>query len=165
MKHGKKNKRTPGLFSESQLLEVCRLLNKEKAKYLIVGGYALNLHGLIRATKDIDLLIPKGDIDNTQKVLKALHGIGFGISRELDACEVADKPFTIIGDIPRVDLITVAGKVKYRDAAPFALKVSIDKVVVPYVDYETLIKTKQTDRLQDQADLERLAQIKKNLPD
>lgn len=159
MKRGVKNKKAPGLRRQSRLLDVCRLLNAKKAKYLIIGGMACNLHGLIRATKDIDLLIPQ-DEKNAERVLDALQGIGFGISRELDAATVSQKPFTIIGDIPRVDLVTVANRVKYEEAQKTALMVKIDHTNLPYVDYKTLKKTKTTDRLQDRADLEVLARIK-----
>jgi hypothetical protein len=145
---------------EKRLIEVCRLLNQYKAKYLVVGGMACNLHGLIRATKDIDLLIPK-DVDNTERVIEALSEIGFGMARELIAEEVVKKPFTIIGDIPRIDLITVANKIKYEQAAPTALKETLDHVTIPYVDYENLVKSKQTSRLQDRADIETLERIKK----
>lgn len=160
MKSGKNPKNIPGSFEENRLLEVCRLLNSQKAKYLVIGGLACNLHGLIRATKDVDLLIPK-DVKNTEKVLEALSGLTFGIARELDAEEVSRKPFTIIGDTPRVDLITVAHQVKYEKAKPTSLKRRIGQVTVPYVDLDTLVQTKQTGRLQDQADLEQLGRIGK----
>ena len=39
------------------LLRVCSLLNKHSAKYLIVGGHACILHGLVRTTEDVDLLV------------------------------------------------------------------------------------------------------------
>jgi hypothetical protein len=161
MKTGEKNKVTPGLPEADRLLKVCKLLNSQKAKYLVIGGLACNLHGLIRATKDIDLLIPK-DEKNTELVLKALSQLTFGIARELDAKEVTNKPFTIVGDIPRVDLVTVANKIKYEKALPSSLKARISTISIPYVDYETLKKTKATGRLQDQADLEQLRKIKKS---
>ncbi len=160
MKNGKKNKATLGSFNENRLLKVCALLNQEGAKYLVIGGLALNLHGIIRATKDIDLLIPK-DIKNTEKILKALEGLTYGISKELDAEQVSKNPFTIIGDNPRVDLLTVAYRVKYEEAEKTALKAHIQKVRIPYVDHNTLVKTKKTGRLQDQADLELLEKIKR----
>lgn len=158
MKRGAKNKKTRG-SSDRWLLDVCRLLNERGAKYIVVGGIACNLHGLMRATKDIDLLIPK-DIKNAEAVLEALGKLTFGIARELDAAEVASKPFTIIGDIPRVDLVTVAHKVKYEEAIASARHVKIDGVKIIYAGLDVLLKTKDTDRLQDQADIERLKQIK-----
>lgn len=161
MKRGAKNKKTQDSSDEARLVSVCRLLNKHRAKYLVIGGAALNLHGLVRATKDIDLLIPK-DTENTKNVLDALkEELLFGIAGELDADEVAHKPITIIGDVPRVDLLTVAGKAKYEEAAKTARHVKITGVKIHYVDLETLIKTKDTDRLQDRADVERLKRIRK----
>lgn len=158
MKRGAKNKKTRG-SSDQWLLDVCRLLNERGAKYIVVGGIACNLHGLMRATKDIDLLIPK-DIKNAEAVLEALGKLTFGVARELDAAEVASKPFTIIGDIPRVDLVTVAHKVKYEEAIASARHVKVDGVKIIYAGLDVLLKTKGTDRLQDQADIERLKQIK-----
>jgi hypothetical protein len=39
--------------------EFIHLLNKNEVKYLVVGGWALGLHGIPRYTKDIDILISK----------------------------------------------------------------------------------------------------------
>ena len=39
------------------LYEIVDAFNKEKLKYLIVGGYALALHGIVRATVDIDFVL------------------------------------------------------------------------------------------------------------
>lgn len=160
MKPGDKNKETLGSSEASQVLTVCRLLNDHGAKYLLVGGVACNLHGLIRATRDVDLLIPK-NVRNTESVLEALKHLAFGVAGELDAEEVTKKPITIIGDILRVDLLTVAHRVKFEDAAKTALTTKIDGVRIPYVDFDTLLRTKATDRLQDKADIERLRQIRK----
>lgn len=77
----------------------------------------------------------------------------------MDPEEVSQKPMTIIGDSPRVDLLTVANKVKFEDASKTAKKASIDGVTVTYVDLKTLFRTKETDRLQDKADIEKLKQI------
>lgn len=141
--------------TEARLLTVCRLLNKAHAKYLVIGAQACNLYGLIRATRDVDLLIP-ADEGNAVKILRGLQELPLGIARELDAKQVANKPFTIIGDIPRVDLLTVAGKVKYPQALKNARTIRIQRVAIPLPDMETLLKTKNTGRLQDKADAERL---------
>jgi hypothetical protein len=139
---------------------VCGLLNDAGVKYVVVGGFAVALHGVVRATKDIDLLI-EPTVENAARVLKALEGLTFGISRELDPSDVVAKPITIIGDDPRVDLLTLAWSVRYADAAPKAQTVEIDGVDVPFADLDTLIRTKQTDRFQDKADLENLEQVRR----
>jgi uncharacterized protein (DUF1330 family) len=45
------------------LPKVCALLNGHGAKYLIVGAQAAILHGHIRTTEDVDILIPE-DVAN-----------------------------------------------------------------------------------------------------
>ncbi len=146
--------------SSSRLVTVCRLLNEAGVRYVVVGGFALALHGAVRATKDVDVLI-EPTIDNARRALEALGQLRFGIARELNPSEVIAKPLTIIGDDPRVDLLTLAWSVRYADAAPWVRKVEIEGVEIPYADIDTLIRTKQTGRLQDRADVETLEQLKR----
>jgi len=144
----------------SRLVTVCRLLNQAGVRYVIVGGFALALHGAIRATKDVDVLLD-ATLDNARRALEALAGLTFGIARELDPAEVLAKPITIVGDDPRVDLLTIAWSVRYADAAPRMLTARIDDVDIPYADLDTLIRSKQTGRLQDRADAETLEELKR----
>lgn len=48
---------------------------KERLPYAIVGGYAVNLHGAVRGTIDIDLVIAlkESDFVRTEKILKSLN--------------------------------------------------------------------------------------------
>ena len=149
-------------LTKSRLATVCGLLNAAGVKYVVVGGFAVALHGVVRATKDVDVLI-EATRPNAARALKALEGLRFGISRELDPAVVAANPITIVGDDPRVDLLTLAWSVRYPDAAPRAQWVEIDGVRVPFADLDTLIRTKQTGRFQDKADLESLEQVKRLL--
>ncbi|HYK10287.1 MAG TPA: hypothetical protein VEV39_05785 [Gemmatimonadales bacterium] len=147
-------------LTSSRLIQVCRLLNAAGVRYVVVGAQALAYHGYPRATKDVDILI-EPTIENARKVLSALEGLTFGISRELDPADVIAKALTIVGDTPRVDLLTIAWSVRYADAAPKVERVAIDGVEIPFPDLDTLIRTKQSDRAADKADLEELEQIKK----
>lgn len=146
-------------LTSSRLSKVCGLLNAAGVRYVVVGGFALAYHGYIRATKDVDILI-EPTLENASRALQALEGLTWGISRELNAEDVIAKPFTIIGDDPRVDLLTLAWSVRYADAAPKIEKVEVDGVEVPFPDIDTLIRTKQTDRTRDKADAEELERIK-----
>jgi hypothetical protein len=143
----------------SRLLTVCRLLNAAGVRYVVVGGFALALHGAVRATKDVDILI-EPTLDNARRALEALAQLAFGVARELDPSEVIAKPLTIIGDDPRVDLLTLAWSVRYADAAPHRRIAHIEGVEIPFADIDTLIRSKQTGRLQDQADVETLERLK-----
>lgn len=143
-----------------RLLTVCRLLNAAGVRYVVVGGFALALHGAIRATKDVDVLI-EPTLENARRALEALAGLSYGVARELDPATVISKPITIIGDDPRVDLLTIAWSVRYADAAPSMLRLLIEDVEVPVADLDTLIRSKATGRLQDRADLETLETLKR----
>ncbi len=39
------------------LLGLCKALNAEDVRYVLIGGFAVILHGFVRATKDVDLLV------------------------------------------------------------------------------------------------------------
>jgi hypothetical protein len=54
--------------------EVIDSFEKEKLKYAIVGGYALALHGIVRATMDIDLVLSLNQ-DNYERAEKCLLGL------------------------------------------------------------------------------------------
>jgi hypothetical protein len=147
------------MVGQARLTQVCGLLNAEGVRYVVVGGFAVALHGAVRTTKDIDILI-EPTVENAKRALDALGALPWGLSRELDPVVVARKVITIVGDDPRVDILTLAWSVRYADAAPKAITVEVDDVVIPFADLDTLIRSKRTGRFQDQADVEVLEQIK-----
>lgn len=54
---------------ETDLVSLARELNERGVRYVVIGGFAINRLGFIRATEDIDLLIDR-DLEN-QRALKA----------------------------------------------------------------------------------------------
>lgn len=145
---------------KTELAEVCYHLNTAGARYLLVGARALQLWGSARATRDIDILIEPTE-DNAGRVLEALGRVGLGFAREWSAREVAAKSVTIIGDSPRVDILTVAWSVRYRDAIRDATRFQLEGVEIPTASLDHLIASKRTDRPQDQADILVLEAIKR----
>ncbi|MBK5296439.1 MAG: hypothetical protein JJE40_04710 [Vicinamibacteria bacterium] len=144
-------RQTPG--TDNRVLQVCRLLNRHKVRYLLAGGVAANLHGSVRATKDVDVLVPR-DPRNMARLLKALSALPWGMARELDPQEIAAKPITIIGDDPRVDVLTVAWTVTFDRAWPRRAVRRIEGVRVPYLALNDLRASKRTGRPSDTADLD-----------
>lgn len=136
-----------------RVLRVCRLLNRHRARYLLAGGVAANLHGSVRATRDVDILVPR-DVVNTRRVLTALSALPFRIAAELDPDEVANRPVTIVGDDPRVDILTLAWSVTFDRAWPRRIVRRIQGVRVPYLHLNDLIASKRTGRPADLADIE-----------
>lgn len=144
----------------TELAEVCHHLNAKGARYVVVGARALQLWGSTRATRDIDILIEPTE-ENAARVLGALEQIGFGFAAEWTAREVASKFATIIGDSPRVDILTLAWRVRYRDAAADAVPFVLEGVTIPTASIDDLIASKRTGRPQDDADILVLEELKR----
>jgi hypothetical protein len=66
----------PGFFLKTHMLnkdykDMLQCLLEEKVKFLLVGAYALAVHGFPRATKDIDFFV-WATPDNSVNLIKAL---------------------------------------------------------------------------------------------
>lgn len=83
-------------------------------------------------------------------------------AKEWAAAEVARKFVTIIGDSPRVDILTLAWSVRYRDAIRTAEHFEVEGVVIPSVSLDDLVASKPTGRPQDLADLVVLEEIRRS---
>ena len=129
-------RRTPG--SDNRVLLVCRLLNRRRARYLITGGVAANLHGSVRATKDV----------------------ACPLASVVSLMRSKSRPFTIVGDMPRVDLLTVACTVTFEKAWPNRMVRRINGIRVKYLGRADLIRSKRTGRASDRADIEVLLRLK-----
>jgi len=149
--------------SQSRVAAICAALNRSKARYLVIGGIACILHGYARATEDIDILIER-TAANARRVLEALARVGYGFARDWTPTEVLKKQITVIGDDPRVDIFTVAWRVKYEQAVANAGTAVVDGVRIPLIGLDDLIETKRTGRLQDAADIEVLEEIRRRPP-
>ncbi len=139
---------------------ICQALNTAGARYLVIGGIACILHGYVRATADLDVLIERSR-DNAERVLHALAKTGYGFAKEWSATELLARPITVIGDDPAVDVFTVAWTVKYEEAAKHGASAQVEGVIIPFIGIDDLIASKRTGRLQDAADIEVLEEIKR----
>src|SRR5205085_10563797 len=63
--------------AQPRLQRIYSILNDNDVRYLVVGGYAVALHGYPRYTKDIAIWVESSQ-DNAVKLLKALEEFGFG---------------------------------------------------------------------------------------
>jgi len=147
-------RRTPG--TDNRVLRVCRLLNRHRVRYLLAGGVAANLHGSVRATRDVDILVPR-DRRNMARLVLALGELPYGLARELDPDELVGNPVTIVGDDPRVDVLTVAWTVTFDAAYPRRVVRRIQGTRVPFLALSDLVASKQTGRATDLADIEVLS--------
>src|SRR5213594_3437586 len=146
------------MSEQAPLLRVCSLLNKHGAQYLVVGARACWLHGYIRATMDVDILVPE-DLENHARIIAALSELEDHAATELTPQDLAENIVVKIADEVEVDVSTRAWKVTYAEAIGPSLKAVIEGIEVPYVDLQTLIKSKSTPREQDKVDVQRLRSL------
>lgn len=146
------------MSEQAPLLRVCSLLNLHNARYLVVGGRACWLHGYVRATIDVDILIPE-DLENHARVITALSELEDHAAAELTPQDFVENIVVKIADDVEVDVSTRAWKVSYADAIGTSLKTTIEGVEIPYLDLKTLIASKRTERAQDQVDVQRLLSL------
>lgn len=68
---------------------IVRALNDADVRYLVAGGLAVNAHGYLRFTKDIDIVIQL-EPANTKRAMAALKNLGFAPTAPVDAEQFAD---------------------------------------------------------------------------
>lgn len=142
----------------TQLLRVCALLNQHHAHYLVVGGHACILHGHIRTTEDVDVLVEDSE-ENFRRVIAALSEMEDHAAAELTPQDFIENVVIKIADEVEVDVSRQAWKVTYAEALDSAQQVEIHGVQVPFLSLEMLIKSKSTHRERDQVDLVRLREL------
>ena len=139
------------------LVRLCRELNQRHARYLIIGGMAINQLGLIRATEDIDLLIEPSR-ENQERVRTALEILPDKAVRELLPDDLDNYFVVRVADEIVVDLMLKACGVSYEEAAAEIVFRQLGDVTVPFASAKLMLRLKQTHREKDEVDRQFLEQ-------
>ncbi len=137
--------------------EFIELLNQNEVKYLIVGGYAVAVHGYPRYTKDIDIWIFTNE-HNLKKIINVINEFGFK-STELKEKDFKGKDTVVQLGLPpnRIDLITELDGVEFDDCFDSKFEIVTDGLKMNFISLEHLKQNKKASgRYQDLADLENL---------
>ena len=137
--------------------EFIQSLNDNQVRYLIVGGYAVALHGHPRYTKDLDVWI-ESNPENAANLVKALQQFGFGsLGLKAEDFLNADEIIQLGYPPNRIDIHTALSGVEFSSCYESRVEVKIDEIIANFIDLENLKRNKKsTGRLEDQADLEHL---------
>jgi hypothetical protein len=146
-----------GVMFNQDFKEFVQLLNDNQVHYLVVGGYAVALHGYPRYTKDIDIWIELAQ-ENAIRLVETLEQFGFASLGLKESDFLVEDQIIQLGYAPnRIDIITSLQGITFNECYDKRLLVEIDGVKVNFIDRENLRKNKKaTGRLQDLADLEKL---------
>ena len=98
----------------NRLRGVFSSLHQHQVRYVTIGGIAAILHGVPRATFDLDILI-EATPDNVQRLLDALLDIGFGTASLTSAEQVLAHEITIFRDRVQIDVQTSTPGIKFDE--------------------------------------------------
>jgi len=99
----------------NRLKNVFKSFESHDVSYVVIGGVAVILHGVPRATFGLDILIDPTP-ENVYHLLEALADAGLGTASLTSADEILDNAITIFQDRVRLDVQTETPGVTFEDA-------------------------------------------------
>jgi len=132
-----------------------------EARFLVVGAHAMAVHGVPRATGDLDVWIAR-DPTNVGRVWGALMRFGAPVAAlgvKQDDLTSSDRVVQIGLPPRRIDILTSISGVEFDEAWPDRVTHEVDGLAVPFLGRAALVRNKRaTGRTKDRADLEALGE-------
>jgi predicted nucleotidyltransferase len=137
--------------------EFVKLLIDYKVEYLIVGGYAVSIHGHPRYTGDLDIWI-NPTLENANSLVKCVNDFGFGSFKLTSQDFIKEGNVIQFGYPPlRIDILTSIDGVNFGDCIFNKKDVEIDGMLVHFIGLADLLKNKkESGRPRDLDDIENL---------
>jgi hypothetical protein len=138
-------------------VDLLRAFIAADVRFLIVGAYALAVHGKPRGTGDMDVWVDATPA-NARRVMRALAAFGAPLG------QIAETDFARTGvtyqiGVPpgRIDILTELTGLAFEEAWPDRVSQEFGDVDVPVIGRAAFIRNKRaTGRLKDLADIEGL---------
>lgn len=142
---------------QTDLLDLLEALAEAKAEFVLIGGWALAVHGHGRGTDDHDVLV-RPSPENATKVLAALRAFGAPILQH----EVSEQTFATAGFGYRIglkpnliEILTTISGVSFDEVWADKIIVEIEGIEVPVMGRRTLLLNKRAaGRPKDLADVD-----------
>jgi len=163
-------------MTQASFIRIIQVLNEAAVRYLVVGGIAVNAHGYVRLTVDVDLMIQL-ERENLLKGLRALETLGYRTVLPIRWEDLADprqrqewieqkqmKALKLYSDAHRETSIDVFvdDPLGFDGAYNRVMRLAVaDNLEAPICSYEDLVALKlQASRRKDLDDLEKLKQVR-----
>lgn len=121
--------------------EMLQYLSGEGVRFLVVGSYALAVHGFPGATDDIDLFVWSIP-ENATNLLRALDRFGTPITT-ISAAEASAEVFQIGVGTRRIGFLTKIDGVSFPEAYARRLMVELEGIKIPVISREDLVANKR----------------------
>lgn len=141
-----------------------------EARFVVIGGFAVIANRFVRATEDVDFLVPE-DSGNDRRVISALRTLGAVRQRDeaplLDEHLLGQEHLRVISDAGLIDILRGGvPPLDFETVASEAMQADYDGLVFPVASLRSIVGFKRlAGRPQDRQDLERLAEIHGSLPE
>jgi hypothetical protein len=146
-------------------LDLLSAFNGADVRYLVVGAYAVGVHGHPRATKDLDVWV-EASLDNAPKIIAALQVFGAPLANlGPNDFEKAGTGFMMGIPPRRIDILTEISGVRFDEVATRAIQANFDGVAARVIGFDDLVVNKRAaGRPQDLADVDALERIRRLRP-
>lgn len=154
------------MIFEQDFIDFVQLLNDHQVKYMVVGAYALSVHGRPRHTGDLDIWI-KPDAENAGKMVRVIAEFGFGQLGLTENDFLRENYVTQLGYPPlRIDILNAISGVEFDEAYSARFETEVDELEISFISANDLIRNKQSvGRAKDLGDVEALEKLKKEQSD
>jgi len=134
-------------------------LHDARVEFVVLGGWAVAVHGHGRATDDLDVLV-RPTPENAVRVYDALQRFGAPLEAHGVTVELFSKPqygYRIGVKPVLIELLTSVSGIDFDEAASERVTVQIDGRAIPVIGRKALLANKRAaGRLKDLADVEAL---------
>ena len=137
--------------------EFLKLLNDHSVEYLLVGGFAVAIHGYPRATFDMDVWVSRSLV-NAEKIVNCLRAFGFDLPNLGVEIFMKEDQVVRMGNAPvRIEILTDIDGVIFSECVQRARTETIGGHQVPVISLDDLKTNKRASgRHKDIADLDNL---------
>lgn len=160
--------------------EVFRELDEKGVRYMVVGGIAIVLHGIVRFTADLDIITDLRR-ENLLRLIAAMDSLGYKPRVPVVAADLADpakrktwikeknmEVFSFFDPKTPLHLVDILIKepIEFEDAYSRKVAVEAAGIMIPVVSIEDLIRLKmipgREKDINDLKSLKKLVKIKKS---
>jgi hypothetical protein len=150
---------------DDELLRFWKVLNENKVRYIMVGGFATRFHGFNRNTDDLDMWL-EDTIENRKNLRTSFSELGYGDFSSLEMMQFVPgwTNFSIGGGIELDIMTSMKGleNISFSDCLSMASLADLEGVEVPFLHINHLIENKKiVNRPKDQVDVIELEKIRK----
>lgn len=150
---------------DEEIIRLWETLNKNNTEYIMVGGFATNLHGFARITSDVDLWI-KDTIENRKRLRASFIELNLGDFESIETMQFVPgwTTFRLDSGIDLDIMTSLKGleQIKFDECYDIAPVAIIENVSVKFLHINQLIQAKKASgRPKDLMDIEELEKIKK----